>query len=88
MLAAEAGEDGGDARHQLGEGGPALRLGVPALDHHRVAVGRGGRAESGEWGNKWLISDGFKPSRLPGSPDSFRQVSRPADHFSLRAKSL
>lgn len=47
MLAAEAGEDGGDARHQLGEGGPTLRLGVPALNHHRVAVGRGGGAESG-----------------------------------------
>lgn len=48
MLAAEAGEDGGDARHQLGERGPALRLGVPTLDHYRVAAGRGEGAESGE----------------------------------------
>lgn len=47
VLAAEAGEDGGDARHQLGERGPALRLGVPALDHHRVPAGRGGGATSG-----------------------------------------
>lgn len=49
VLAAEAGEDGGDMRHQLGEGGPALRLGMPALDHHRVAAGkqewRGERSE-------------------------------------------
>lgn len=43
VLPAEAGEDGGDARHQLGEGGPPLRLRVPALDHHRVAGGRGGQ---------------------------------------------
>ena len=41
MLPAEAGEDGGDAGHQLGDGGPPLRLRVPALDHHRVAGGRG-----------------------------------------------
>ncbi len=40
MLPAEAGEDGGDARHQLGEGGPPLRLRMPALDHHGVAGGR------------------------------------------------
>lgn len=39
VLPAEAGEDGGDTRHQLGERGPPLRLGVPALDHHRVAEG-------------------------------------------------
>lgn len=42
VLAAEAGEDGGDARHQLREGGPPLRLWVPALDHHCVAGGGGG----------------------------------------------
>lgn len=46
MLPAEAGEDGGDARHQLGEGGPPLRLRVPALDHHCVAGGRGAGEES------------------------------------------
>lgn len=46
VLPAEAGEDGGDARHQLGEGGPPLRLRVPALDHHRVAGGRGAGEES------------------------------------------
>lgn len=39
VLPAEAGEDGRDARHQLGERGPALRLRVPALDHHGVAAG-------------------------------------------------
>lgn len=42
VLAAEAGKDGGDARHQLREGGPPLRLWVPALDHHCVAGGGGG----------------------------------------------
>lgn len=39
VLAAETGEDGGDARHQLGERRPPLGIGVPALDHHRVAEG-------------------------------------------------
>lgn len=39
VLAAEAAEDGGDAGHQLREGGPALQLGVPALHHHRVPGG-------------------------------------------------
>lgn len=40
VLPAKTGEDGGDARHQLGERGPPLGIGVPALDHHRVAAGR------------------------------------------------
>lgn len=40
VLAAKTGEYGGDARHQLGERGPPLGIGVPALDHHRVAEGR------------------------------------------------
>ena len=39
MLAAKAGEDGGDARHQVGDRGAALRLRVPAFDHHCVAGG-------------------------------------------------
>lgn len=47
VLAAEAGEDGRDARHQLGEGGPTLRVRMPALDHHRVAR-RGGGERRGE----------------------------------------
>lgn len=47
VLAAEAGEDGGDAGHQLGEGGAALRLWVPALDHHRVAERREEGSQSG-----------------------------------------
>lgn len=41
MLPAEAGEDGGDARHQLGEGRTTLRLRMPALDHDGVAEGGG-----------------------------------------------
>lgn len=36
VLAAEAGEDGGDPGHEVGEGGAALRLRVPALHHQRV----------------------------------------------------
>lgn len=40
VLPAETGEDGGDARHELVERGPPLRIGVPALDHHCVAEGR------------------------------------------------
>ena len=43
VLPAEAGEDGGDAGDQLGEGRPPLRLGMPALDHHRVATRKGWR---------------------------------------------
>lgn len=43
MFPAEAGEDGRDARDELGEGGTTLRFGVPALDHHVVAE----RTESG-----------------------------------------
>lgn len=48
MLPGEAGEDGGNTRHELGERGPALRLWMPALDHDRVAGGeerRGVRKE-------------------------------------------
>lgn len=48
VLPAEAGEDGGDARHQLGEGGPPLRLWMPALDHDRVAGGAGGERSQNE----------------------------------------
>lgn len=40
VLPAETGEDRGNARHQLGERRPTLGIGVPALDHHRVAAGR------------------------------------------------
>lgn len=40
VLPAKTGEDGGDTRHQLGERGTPLGIGVPALDHHRVAEGR------------------------------------------------
>lgn len=40
VLPAKTGEDGGDARHQFGERGPPLGIGVPALDHHRVAEDR------------------------------------------------
>lgn len=47
VLPAEAGEDGGDARHQLGESGPALGLGVPALDHQCVAGGEAGGGRGG-----------------------------------------
>lgn len=50
VLPAEAGEDGGDARHQLGEGGPPLWLWMPAFDHHRVAAGRGGERSQNEAG--------------------------------------
>lgn len=39
MLPGEAGEDGGNTRHELGERGSALRLWMPALDHDRVAGG-------------------------------------------------
>lgn len=46
VLAAEAGEDGGDARHQLGERGPPLGIGVPALDHHHVAERRRRKCQS------------------------------------------
>lgn len=45
VLAAETGEYGGDARHQLGERGPPLGIGVPALDHHRVSAGRSRKRE-------------------------------------------
>ena len=48
VLAAEAGEDGRDARHQLGEGGPTLRVWMPALDHHCVARRGGGDERRGE----------------------------------------
>lgn len=44
VLATKAGEDGGNARHQLGERRPPLGIGVPALDHHRVAEGRRGKS--------------------------------------------
>lgn len=46
VLPAEAGEDGGDARHKFGERWPPLGLRVPRLDHHRVAAGGGERRQS------------------------------------------
>lgn len=46
VLAAKTGEYGGDGLHQLGERGPPLGIGVPALDHHRVAEGRRRKCQS------------------------------------------
>ncbi len=62
VLAAEAGEDGSDARHELWEGGPVLGFRVPALNHDIISTKK--REKPWSYCAGFICTHFFKPKKF------------------------